>query len=49
MRGNAVLLSEADWNAVRDTLHLVAIPGMHDSSLDGLATPVADLSEQPGW
>ena len=48
-RGNAVLLSEADWNAMQETLHLVSIPGMRVSILDGLATAVADLSEQPGW
>jgi antitoxin YefM len=48
-RGNAVLLSEADWNAIQETLHLVSIPGMRESILDGLATPVADLHEQPGW
>ena len=48
-RGNAVLLSEADWNAIQETLHLVSIHGMRVSILDGLATAVADLSEQPGW
>jgi antitoxin YefM len=48
-RGNAVLLSEADWNAIPETLHLVSIPGMRKSILDGLATPVADLLEQPSW
>jgi prevent-host-death family protein len=48
-RGNAVLLSEADWNAMQETLHLVSIPGMRESILEGLATPVEDLSDQPGW
>jgi prevent-host-death family protein len=48
-RGNAVLLSEADWNAIQETLHLVSIPGMRESILEGLATPAEDLSEQPGW
>jgi prevent-host-death family protein len=48
-RGNAVLLSEADWNAIQETLHLISIPGMRESILEGLATPVADLSDQPGW
>jgi len=47
--GNAVLLAEADWNAIQETLDLVSIPGMRESILDGLATPVADLSDQPGW
>ncbi len=48
-RGNAVLLSEADWNAIQETLHLVSIPGMRESILEGLATPAEVLSDQPGW
>ncbi len=48
-RGNAVLLSEADWNAIQETLHLISIPGMRESILEGLATPPEDLSDQPGW
>jgi antitoxin YefM len=48
-RGNAVLLSEADWNAIQETLHLVSIPGMRESILEGLATTLEDLSDQPGW
>jgi len=48
-RGNAVLLSEPDWNAIQATLHLVSIPGTRESVLDGLASPLADLSDQPGW
>jgi antitoxin YefM len=48
-RGNAVLLSESDWNAIQETLHLVSIPGMRESILEGLAAPPEDLSDQPGW
>jgi len=48
-RGNAVLLSEADWNAIQETLHLVSIPAMRESILEGLAAPLEDLSDQPGW
>ena len=48
-RGNAVLLSEADWNAIQETLHLVSIPGMRASILEGLATPAEELTDQPGW
>ena len=48
-RGNAVLLSESDWNAIQETLHLVSIPGMRESILEGLATTLEDLSDQPGW
>ncbi len=30
-RGNAVLLSEDDWRAIQETLHLHSVPGMVDS------------------
>jgi PHD/YefM family antitoxin component YafN of YafNO toxin-antitoxin module len=39
----------ADWNAIQETLRLVSIPGMRESILDGLATPIEELSDQPGW
>jgi prevent-host-death family protein len=48
-RGNAVLLSEADWNAIQETLNLVSIPAMRESILEGMATQTADLSDQPSW
>jgi PHD/YefM family antitoxin component YafN of YafNO toxin-antitoxin module len=31
--GNAVLLPEDDWRAILETMHLVAIPGIHESIL----------------
>jgi prevent-host-death family protein len=48
-RGNAVLLSEADWRAIQETLHLVSIPGMRESILVGMATDVSELNSEPGW
>jgi PHD/YefM family antitoxin component YafN of YafNO toxin-antitoxin module len=48
-RSNAVLVSEEDWSAIQETLYLLAIPGMRESILEGLATPVKDLSDHPGW
>lgn len=30
-RGNVVLPSEEDWNAINETLYLVSIPGMRES------------------
>ena len=47
--GNAVLLSEADWRAIQEALHLVSIPGMRESILEGMATEVSELSPDPGW
>jgi prevent-host-death family protein len=45
-RGNAVLLSEADWRAIQETLHLVSIPGMKESIVKGMAEPIDDCSKE---
>jgi len=48
-RGSAVLVSEDDWRAVQETLHLVSIPGMRDSIIEGMATPVDELEDELDW
>ena len=48
-RGNAVLLSEADWNAIQETLHLVSIPGMRESIREGMDTPVDECDKDLDW
>jgi len=48
-RGNAVLLSEDDWRSIQETLHLLAISGMRESILEGMATEASELSTEPGW
>ena len=48
-RGNAVLLSEEDWRAIQETLHLVSISGMRESILEGMATDITELSDLTGW
>lgn len=48
-RGNAVLVSEGDWRAIQETLHLLSIPGMRESILEGAQEPVDACSEDPGW
>jgi prevent-host-death family protein len=45
-RGNAVLVSEDDWRAAQETLHLVSIPGMRESIREGMATPAAELEDE---
>jgi len=40
-RGSAVLVSEDDWNAIQETLHLLSIPGVRQSIREGLKTPLA--------
>lgn len=48
-RSSAVLVSEEDWRAVQETLHLVSIPGMRESILEGTTTPVDELEDQLDW
>ena len=40
--GNAVLLSEEDWNAIQETLFLNSIPGMTESIQKGMETSTED-------
>ena len=46
---NAVLLSEADWASLQETLYLVSIPGMRESIQQGLATPIEECSKELEW
>lgn len=48
-RGNAVLVSQEDWEAVQETLYLVSIPGMRDSIIEGMATPTSGLEDKLDW
>ena len=48
-RGNAVLVSEEDWNAIEETLHLLSIPGMRESIKKGLETPSSECAEELDW
>ena len=38
--GNAVILSEEDYNSLTETLYLSSIPGMRQTIQEGLNTPV---------
>lgn len=48
-RSNAVLLSEEDWHSIQETLSLLSIPGMRESIVEGMNTPVEKCSGKPGW
>ena len=48
-RTNAVLISEADWRAIEETMYLLSIPGMRESIIEGLDTPVEELSAEEPW
>jgi len=48
-RSNAILVSEEDWRAIEETMYLLSIPGMRESIVAGLNTPVEDLSDEAPW
>ena len=48
-RGNAVLLSESDWNAISETLHLVSLPGMRESIQEELNEEITQCSKELDW
>ncbi len=48
-RANAVLVSEEDWRAIQETLYLLNIPGMRESIIEGLNTPVEACSDEVEW
>ena len=48
-RGNAVLISESDWRSINETLYLLSIPGMRESIVDGMNTPIEECSEELDW
>lgn len=48
-RSNAVLVSEEDWRSIQETLHLLSVPGMRESVVKGLATPVDECAEKLDW
>ena len=48
-RGNAVLLSEDDWNAINETLYLLSVPGMRESIIEGMQENFDETSTELEW
>jgi antitoxin YefM len=46
---SAVLIGEDDWKSIEETLFLMSIPGMRESIIDGMNTPINELSEDLDW
>ena len=46
---NAVLIGEEDWRNIQETLYLTSIPGLRESIIEGMKTPVSDTSEKLDW
>ncbi len=48
-RASAVLVSEEDWNAITETLHLLSVPGMRESIIQGMAAGVEECAKELDW
>ncbi len=48
-RSNAVLVCEEDWNNISETLHLLSVPGMRKTILQGLDEPVGECAKALDW
>lgn len=48
-RNSAVLIGEDDWRSIQETLYLTSIPGMRESILTGMKTPVDECEEELNW
>lgn len=47
--GNAVLVSEEVWRGMMETLNLVSIPGMRESTRSGMREPIANTTTSLDW
>ena len=43
--GNVIMLSEEEYNGIMETLYLCSIPGMKESIVEGMKTPVSECEE----
>lgn len=48
-RSSAVLVSAEDWQAIQETLYLLAIPGMRESIKKGMAEPLDKSAKAVIW
>ncbi len=48
-RTSAVLISEADWDAIQETLYLTSVPGMRESIKEGMAEPLEKSTKELDW
>jgi len=48
-RNNAVLISTEDWASIQETMYLLSVPGMRESIMEGLQTPVDECDKELDW
>ncbi len=48
-RNSAILISDEDWQSIQETLYLTSIPGMRESIIKGINTPVEKCYKELDW
>jgi antitoxin YefM len=48
-RGNSVLISAEDWEAIQETLYLLSVPGMRESIKAGMAESIESCAKELDW
>lgn len=48
-RHDAVLIAAEDWQAIQETLHLLAVPGMRESIKEGMAETPDTCAKELDW
>ena len=48
-RNTAVLVSEEDWASVQETMYLLSVPGMRESIIEGMQSPVEECETDLDW
>lgn len=46
---SAVLISEEDWRVIQEILYLTSIPGMRESIMEWLKSPIEECDEELAW
>lgn len=49
--GNAVVLSEDDYNSIMETLHILSVPGLKDEIVEGLNADAGEFvsEDEVNW
>lgn len=50
-KGNVIMISYEDWASIQETIHLLSIPGMRESIIEGSNEPIEECKslEDIGW
>jgi len=48
-RNKVVMVAESDWEAMKETVYLLSIPGFEESIKEGDSTPIEECMEDIGW